>query len=121
MIRFFIVVVVATAIVGGATWLLLEAGVLTSIPSFFYQTLILVPLSTFFIYRYLVRLAKPSLFTQFYLLSMVVKLIAYLAYNLVMVLEDRTGAIVNVSFFLVLYVIFTILEVVFLYRKITHG
>ena len=120
MIRFLIVLVVTTAIVGGASWLLLQADVLTSFPSFFYQTLILVPLSTFFIYRYLVRLAKPSLFTQFYLLSMVVKLIAYLAYNLVMVLEDRAGALANVSFFLVLYVIFTILEVAFLYQKITQ-
>lgn len=120
MIRFFIVLAVTTVIVAGATWVLLELGLITSFPSFFYQTLLLVPLSTFFIYRKLVRITGPSLFTQFYLLSMVVKLIAYLAYNVIMVLEDRKGALLNISFFLLLYVIFTILEVAFLYRKVTQ-
>src|SRR5690348_13438402 len=104
--------------VGGATWLLVGLKVLMELPSFFYQTLLLMPLVTFLIYRYLLRVDKASSFTQFYLLSMVLKLLACLAYILMIVRKDPTGAVSNASFFIVLYAIFTALEVAFLYRKI---
>jgi hypothetical protein len=50
---------------------------------------------------------------------MVVKLLAYGAYNVAVIIMDRAGAPSNVVFFLVLYFIFTALEVAFLYRKIS--
>lgn len=50
---------------------------------------------------------------------MAVKLVAYGAYNLLMILKDKSGAAENVVFFMILYLVFTTLEIVFLYRKIT--
>jgi hypothetical protein len=50
---------------------------------------------------------------------MVVKLLACFAYNLVMILEDRTGAAFNVIYFMVVYFLFTALEIAFLYRRIS--
>jgi hypothetical protein len=90
-----------------------------SLPSFFYPTLILLFFSTVVIYRYLCRVNEPSHFTQMFLLLMMVKLIAYLGYNILMVLEDRKGATANVLFFLILYFVFTGIEIVFLYRLVT--
>jgi hypothetical protein len=58
---------------------------------------------------------------QLYLLSMVVKLIAFLAYNLVMVLDDRKGAMANVLYFLLVYFIFTAVEIAFLYKRISRN
>jgi hypothetical protein len=51
---------------------------------------------------------------------MAVKLIAYGAYNFVMILDDKAGATQNVVWFGVLYLIFTALEIGFLYRRISR-
>ena len=49
---------------------------------------------------------------------MAVKLLAYGAYMLGMILQDKAGAAANVVFFMVVYFVFTALEIGFLYRKI---
>ncbi|HTE34133.1 MAG TPA: hypothetical protein VK666_27320 [Chryseolinea sp.] len=90
------------------------------VPSFFYQTNIFLSFTTFVIFAYLFRAARPDFFVQLYLLSMAVKLLAYGTYAGIMITEDRLGAAKNVVFFLILYVVFTALEIVFLYRKISH-
>ena len=118
MIRFLLVLLISTLMAGGGTWLLVDLGILPVLPSFFYPTLILLPVCTFSIYRYLMKANKPAVFTLLYLFTMVIKLIAFLVYTMIMVLEDRAGAVPNVMFFLSLYVFFTALEVIFLYRKI---
>jgi hypothetical protein len=51
---------------------------------------------------------------------MVVKLLAYGAYNFVMIIDDRGGATENVVWFSVLYFIFTAVEIGFLYRRISR-
>ena len=71
------------------------------------------------IFVYLYKVNKPDFFVQLYLLTMAVKLVAYGAYNLLMILKDKSGAAENVVFFMILYLVFTTLEIVFLYRKIT--
>ena len=88
-------------------------------PSFLFETTWLVSVFTIIIFVYLYRSGKRSFFVQLYLLSMAVKLVAYFAYNLIVILEDRKGAVVNVVYFLVVYAIFTVLEIAFLYRKIS--
>jgi hypothetical protein len=97
----------------------LRFGWIDAMPSYYLQSLIILSIFTIVIYRYLDRLKSPEIFVQIYLLSMAVKLLAYGAYVVLMIMEDKPGANKNVLFFLVLYVIFTALEVVFLYRKIT--
>lgn len=90
-----------------------------SLPSYFYQTLIFLIVTTIVIYRYLKRAEKPEFFVQLYLLTMAVKLLAYGAYNIVMIMDDKSGANKNVLFFMLLYVVFTALEIAFLYHKIS--
>ena len=120
MIRFTLTLLLTAAALAGVVLLALEQQWMAALPSFFYQTLIFLLFSTILLYAYLYRAEKPGFFVQLYLLTMVVKLAAYLAYNLFVVLEDRAGATLNVVFFLGVYVVFTTLEIAFLYRKITH-
>jgi hypothetical protein len=89
------------------------------LPTFFYQTLILVLFTTVVIFVYLYKANKPDFFVQLYLLTMMIKIMAYGAYVFFMIKEDVNNAFANVVFFLVSYLLFTILEVVFLYKKIS--
>jgi len=90
-----------------------------SLPSFFYETLILVVFVTSVMFVYLSKVNKPLYFVQLYLLTMTVKIIAYGAYVYFMITRDQRGTFVNVVFFLISYLLFTTLEIVFLYRKIS--
>ena len=76
---------------------------------------------TSIIFVYLYRRGTPGLFVQLYLLSMAVKLLACLAYNLLMIIEDGSGAIPNVLYFLFVYTVFTAVEIGFLYKKISRS
>ena len=87
-------------------------------PSFLYETLLLLVFSTILLYSYLYRASKPDFFTQLYLLSMAVKFLAYGAYMVVVILMDKAGATENVVFFMMTYIIFTGIEVGFLFNKI---
>lgn len=89
-------------------------------PSFLYETTWLVALITSILFVYLYRLEKATYFVQLYLLSMVAKLIAYLVYNTIIVLEEPGNAVANVVYFLIVYLVFTALEIGFLYRKISR-
>jgi len=89
-------------------------------PTFLYQTVIFLTFSTAIIYGYLFRVSKPDIFVQLYLFMMAVKLMGYGAYAFYMITSDRAGATANVAFFMVLYFIFTILEILFLYNKINQ-
>jgi hypothetical protein len=91
------------------------------LPSFFYQTLLFLIFGTGLIYAYLYRSGKPGFFVQLYLLTMLVKFLAYGAYIFIVILEDQAGAVRNVVWFLVLYLSFTALEVGFLYGKISRN
>jgi hypothetical protein len=107
------------AFILGAFQLGLSRGWILQKPSFLYATIFLLTFVTGVIYRYLYKLRTPEFFVQLYLLLMVVKLMAFLGYNVFMVLKDKPGAAANVIFFLIGYFIFTTLEIVFLYQHIT--
>ncbi len=119
MIRFGFFLLVSAVVLASLTLLAWHKLWISELPSFFYQTLIFLVFTTATIFVYLYKVNKPGFFIQLYLLTMVVKFIAYGAYNLLMILEDRTGASLNVIFFMLLYVVFTALEIAFLYRKIS--
>ncbi len=121
MIRFFVTLLIVAA---GAQHGRLGIGCIrigsTALPSFFFQTTILFYcLVRGLLYIYLYRFNKPDFFIQLYLLTMAVKLLAYGAYNFFMIMEDRQGAANNVVWFMILYFIFTGLEIAFLYQKIS--
>jgi hypothetical protein len=121
VIKFFLVLLVAAIVMAGLTFLALHLSWIQALPSFFYQILLFLVFATFVVFRYLYKVDKPDFFVQLYLLTMVVKFVAYGVFNLIVILEDRRGAAPNVVFFLINYLLFTALEVVFLYRKISHS
>lgn len=88
-------------------------------PVFLYQTLIFLLLTTAGLYYYLVktRQQRPDYFVQIYLLTMVVKMIASGIYLFVMV-WGQPNPIPDVVLFMVVYFVFTALEIGFLYRKV---
>ncbi|MEO5601917.1 MAG: hypothetical protein ABIR06_13425 [Cyclobacteriaceae bacterium] len=119
MNRFFIAIsgVVFAILVSGR--IAFKSGWIITLPSFFYETTLLVACLTGVIFIYLFKSNNPSFFVQLYLLSMTVKLLACLGYNLFMMIEDRPGGVMNVLYFLFNYFVFTFLEIAFLYRKIS--
>lgn len=94
-------------------------GWISEVPSFLYETTWLVAFVTSVLFVYLYRMARPSAFVQLYLLSLAVKLLACLAYSVLMIMDDRHGAVTNVLYFLIIYFLFTTLEIVTLYKKIS--
>jgi len=90
------------------------------IPSFYYQSLFLLFVSTGGLYYYLLKIreTRPDYFVQLYLLTIAVKLVAYGTYLGIVAWKDKAEANLNILFFLCVYVLFTILEVGFLWRKV---
>lgn len=118
MFRFFAALILTTIVVGLAVYAADGLGILQA-PSFFLPTLLLLLVSTAIIFRYLHKADSGAFFVQMYLLTMALKVLAYGAYNLVMILRDKASAVENVVFFMATYFIFTVLEIGFLHRKIT--
>ena len=118
MLRFAIVIIL--------TSLLLVAIVRTGVyftswfrePSFTNEIVLFLAVATLAIY-YKLTVTRQELFVQFYLLSIAVKVLAYLAFVFFIVLKDRSSAFPNVVFFMTTYVTFTVLEIVFLFPKIS--
>ena len=121
MIRFLVVLLVAAITTAGLTILAKHLSWIDSLPSFFYQTILFLTFATFVVFRYLYRIEKPDFFVRLYLLTVALKFVAYGAFNLIVIVEDRNGAAQNVAFFMLVYFLFTLLEVVFLYRKISRS
>jgi hypothetical protein len=121
LIRFLIALLASAVLLAWGSLYAHAHGWIGVLPSFFYQTLIFLVFSTAIIYLYLYRSNKTGLFLHLYLLTMVVKFIAYGAYNLFVILEDKAGADTNVVFFMLGYFIFTVVEIAFLYHRITSG
>jgi hypothetical protein len=88
-------------------------------PSLYLVTLAFLTFSTALIFFYLYTTEKPGHFVQLYLLTMAVKLLAYLAFCFVMISKDKPSAVGNVVFFMCTYFLFTAIEIGFLYRKIS--
>lgn len=120
MIRFFIVLLVTGGVLAAGGMMATHEHIVSALPSYFFQTLVFLVFSTGLIYVYLYRASAPGFFVQLYLLTMAVKLLAYGAYNFVVILRDKPGAVANVTFFMIAYGLFTALEIGFLYRKITR-
>ncbi|RAW03348.1 hypothetical protein [Pseudochryseolinea flava] len=119
MTKFFIALL-SSAILIATGCLVGSAEAYWLVPSYFLETLLLLAFATGFLYIYLDRAAK-DMFVQMYLLTITVKILAFGAYILIIVLSDQAHALGNVVFFMVAYSVFTALEIVFLYRKKTRS
>jgi ABC-type multidrug transport system permease subunit len=107
------------AVLVAITWALINSEWI-ELPSYFFQTLIFLLFGTSILFVFLYKFDKHGFFVQLYLLTMAVKLVAYGTYNFVMILDDANGAAQNVVWFMMLYFIFTMVEIGFLYRKIIN-
>jgi hypothetical protein len=116
---FLLAVFVLTVALPEATKFFFSQGWISEVPSFLYQSTWLMAFITTVIYLYLYRSRNESHFVQLYLLSMVVKLIACLAFIVLIVLEHRQRAVANAMYFVVVYAVFTATEIGFLYRQIS--
>lgn len=118
MLRFIVVLSVVTALI-----MLVVTQGLDIQPTWYYETISFLYVSTAGLYFFLVRTKQhqPDNFVQSYLLTLVVKLLVYGAYVFTIVLIDEEGAFVNAGFFMITYIIFTALEIGFLYRRVNQG
>ncbi len=88
-----------------------------SMPSYGFEIILLLSLSTGIIF-FLLRKIKPSSFTQSYLLSIVVKLLIGGIFISIILFIDKGNAMENALTFIIAYFLFTALEVFFLFQKI---
>ena len=72
--------------------------------------------ATVVLFRVMTRMEDPQKFTQVYLLSIVAKILLACALIVALILIDKPHARSNVIFLFTMYVLFTIIEVVFLVR-----
>jgi hypothetical protein len=102
-----------------AIWLAGE-GMLEHRPTYFYETISLLAATTAGLYFLTLKTKKtlPGSFVQVYLGTLVIKILAFGAYIFVVVLDDASGAMANAIFFLSAYLLYTILEVSFLYFRV---
>ncbi len=91
---------------------------ISGFPTLTTEILLFLLLGTLINFRYLNRITSPELFVRMYLFMMALKLLAFGAFVVTIILLDKAGAKGNTAFFIITYLIFTGVEVGFLYRKI---
>lgn len=118
MLRFIFIALTATLILGSITWIGSRQE-LWILPTYWIEILFFVLFITVVIYYNLnkLRSKQPEAFTQFYLLSIVLKMIGGLTLIFFIVWDAPSAAIGNVTLFIVSYLILTFLEVYFLLSR----
>lgn len=87
--------------------------------TFLYQSLIFLFLTTIGLFRFLLKTKeeRPEYFVQLFLLTLVIKLIAASVY-LFIIVQSQAEPAPDVVFFLAVYIVYTGLEITFLYRRV---
>lgn len=116
MLKFLAVVLGVSGFVLGLALLARQYHWVTC-PTYFYEILAFTSLTTLILFSFLHRVKQPGMFIQLYLLSMVVKLLGSGIFIFIVALKDKAGAASNAGFFLFSYILYTALEVGFLYRQ----
>jgi hypothetical protein len=119
LIRFFVTLTAVAIALAVSVYTMADRGWISALPSYFIQTLLLLLFGTGVLFVYLYKFDKAGFFVHLYLLTMMLKLIAYGAYNFFVIRTDQAGAVANVIWFMLLYLTFTVLEVVFLHHKVS--
>lgn len=113
---FIITLFAAAALLSGAVVGLERARVIPDEPTFFIEIVIFLTVTTAFLFRLVVRAAADN-FMQAFFLSMVVKFVAYGAFLFFVIRQDQQNAIPNTVLFLTGYLLFTAIEIFYLYRR----
>lgn len=111
---------VVTILIAALTIALGFGYAMNPLPSFFYQTLVLLLIGTIGLYFYLIDIKqeRSAYFVQIYIATLFAKILSYGAYMLFVVWDDKEQAGANALFFMVAYFVFTGVEILFLYRKV---
>jgi hypothetical protein len=116
VLKFFVVLTLAAFALWGILEVMINYDWLKARPSYSFEILALLYSATLIIYYYLGRVSENT-FVQLYLLTMAIKILAFASFALLMVMNDKPGVVSNVAFFLLAYLVFTVLEIGFLYRR----
>lgn len=89
-------------------------------PSFSIEIIIFLFFSTLGFYFFLLKKIahNPQDFIGAFLLTLVLRFLVFAGFMLVIILIDKPESSNNALFFMIAYVIFTVVEVAFLYRKV---
>lgn len=89
------------------------------LPAFWMEILLFIFFITLVLGYNLMRLRdkQPHVFVQFYLLSIALKMVAGLAFIFFLVIDSPNEAIGSTALFVISYILFTVLEVLFLVRR----
>lgn len=116
MLRFTISLLVSALVLCGSVYLLASQGYFP-VPSYYLETTLIFVLSTWVIFKKLVKIESPNTFAQAYLGSIVLQLLVWISYLGVVLYLDRSGANANTVYFLINCLIFIALEVSFLFFR----
>ncbi len=117
MLRFFIATVLLTLTLFVALYVAQSQKWIASFPSFALEILFFLASSTLIIFYILIRRNEPESFTQSYLLSIALKILVYGTFIFILIFMDSSGATLNTAFFIASYILFTALEVTFLFKS----
>lgn len=111
---------IVTLVMATSAIVFISQRAFTFLPSYFYQTIVLLLLGTVGVYFYLADIKKhrSDYFVPLYIATLFAKLLAYGGYMLFVVMDDKLNAPNNALIFMITYLIFTALETFFLYRKV---
>lgn len=118
MLRFIVSVSIASLLLALITWTGSQQG-WWALPTSWIEILFFIQFITLVIYYNLNKLntRQPEAFTQFYLLSIVLKMFGSLGLIFFIVWNAPSAAAGNVTLFIVSYLTLTFLEVFFLLRR----
>jgi hypothetical protein len=115
--RFFLATTILTLTLLAGLYYARAQDWIVSFPSFALEILFFLAGSTLVIFYILIRRAEAESFTQSYLLSIVLKILVYGTFIFVLIFMDSSEATVNTAFFITSYLLFTALEVAFLFKN----
>ena len=118
MFRFIISITITTLVIGLITFLGAQQA-WWNLPTYWVEILFFILFMTGVLYHNLnkLRTRQPEAFTQFYLLSIVLKMIGGLTLISFIVWDDPSATRGNVTLFIGSYLMLTFLEVYFLLNK----
>lgn len=117
MVRFFLATGLLTIAVIAALYIARAQQWIDRFPSFTTEILFFLASSTLLIFYILIKRNGAESFTQSYLLSIALKILFYGAFIFILIFMDSEGASLNTGFFITSYVLYTALEVAFLFRR----
>jgi hypothetical protein len=118
--RFIAALLGATTALLVALFLMQRSQLITRLPSFGWQTTIFLAASTGVVYWYVLKFHKQGFTIQAVMGSVLLKLVGSLAFLLLVVYKDPAGALPNALVFMIGYLLFTALEIAFLYPRISR-